>query len=104
MARPPRWRAKPPSQVWRFFFLRRRITAAALSPDQEDAEEPAFRHLAHEAEDMLLAGAVGLPDQHDGVHAGRRAGVLAEEVEAGQVDQHVLEEIGPVEEEAGERR
>ena len=43
-------------------------------------------------------------DERDRVHARRGAGVLAEQLEAGQVDQYVREQVRAVEEDARELR
>src|SRR5512140_1797487 len=66
---------------------------AWISPDEQDTHEASARHQLSETDELLLACLVRTADEGDCVHARRSTRVLAEQFEAGEVHEHMCEQI-----------
>jgi hypothetical protein len=59
--------------------------------DEEHAEEPTTRHQPGKLDELLFARLMSFADECDRVHARGGRGVLAEQLEPGEIDEHMRE-------------
>ncbi len=61
-------------------------------------------HQLRESNELALVRLVSARDERDAVHACRRGPMLAEQLEAREIDEHVREQVRPLDQHARELR
>jgi len=80
------------------------VTQLARLTDEQHTHETAARHQTGKLHELLLARAVGLSHERDRIHARGRGRVLAQQLEPGEVDEHMGEKIRALEQHSRELR
>ena len=74
------------------------------SADEQHAEKPTLGHQRRELQELVFPRRVRPTDERDGIATCRRGAVFAEELETGQIDEDVREQVRTFEEHARELR